>query len=404
MTLKRKLSLLLCLISAPFIYVGFEPFFTALFNWQTFTPSNTVSTPSVSNSQWQTEITRSQQIIDKSLPALATPSLSLAVGKNGEVVWAQSWGYANIATQQPADAHTRYRLGSTSKWITALLIGQLLEKQQITLDTPLQQYLPAHSFVHGTMTLRHVLSHSAGIRDYGLCFCAPVWETLNRRHFDSVTDSLRTISGDALLSAPGEQFRYSSLGFNIAGAVIEQRTQQHFLTVLKQQLTEPYHVSSIGGHADPEHDAEFYETREKVIRATSEVDLSIKWPSGGLLATPTDLVKLGNAFVKQKLFSADTFAELTRVQQLNDGKSNPQNYALGMRHDREWYLHNKQIKVNAIHHGGTAQGSTSWFVIFPDQQLVISILINRHTTRFSELIELGDQLAEQFIPLTVPET
>ena len=400
MKIKLLLTLLFTILLLP-LYLGFGPVFTMFNGWQDFSPRAT-TTAALEHTEWQKPIQQSRAIVEQQFSALGTPSLSVAVGKNGQLIWAQAWGYADLTTAQLADTATRYRLGSTSKFVTAMLLGKMLAQNQLTLDAPIRQYFPQHQFANNTMTLRQVMSHSAGIRDYGWCFCAPVWETLNRRHFATVTASLSTIESDALRFEPGSDFLYSSLGFNIGGAVIERVSGQHFLTTLQQQLTLPLKLDSLSGEHDRRHDAVFYETRDDIIRPSTDVDLSIKWPSGGLLAKPSDLVKLGNAFLSDGIFPATIRQQLSQAQRLNDGRVNPQNYAIGMRHDPDWPLHKKTMHVAAIHHGGVAQGSTSWLIVFPQQQLVIALAINRQNRQFNELTRLGDAIAEQFIALNAP--
>ena len=109
------------------------------------------------------------------------------------------------------------------------------------------------------------------------------------------------------------------------------------------------------------------------------------------------MVRLGNALLTHQLLAPDTSTQLFTPQRLQNGEINSQNYALGWRHSPEWKLLDGKVVTRAIHHGGTATGSTSWFVLYPEYGLTLSIMMNRSADGVRDLIKLGDAIANEYL-------
>lgn len=129
------------------------------------------------------------------------------------------------------------------------------------------------------------MRHTAGVRDYGLCLCFPIWEYYNRRHYRSQREALGPFERSRLLFSPGEAFSYSSYGYNIAGAVLEGVSKHSFGEFLERQVCEPLRMDTT--HVDSGEpmasDATFYEVEDgRGYKKTFRVDNTNKLPSGGI--------------------------------------------------------------------------------------------------------------------------
>jgi len=238
------------------------------------------------------------------------------------------------------------------------------------------------------------MSHRAGIRNYGLCLCFPVWEHLNQRQFASMDEQAALVAKSNLLFKPGTDFAYTSLGFNLAGVAIEQASGQSFGAYMSQAVFLPLGMNSTslseGGAAG------FYEAEGGRYKPAYKVDNSIRWPSGGFVSTPSDMVKLGSAMLDERLLSKQTRQLLVTVPQAGRTESGKV-YAYGWRHS-DWLLHEGRVNLDSYHHAGTAVGSTSILVIFPEKGIVLSLMMNKGGEDVADLSTVADRILEGFMP------
>lgn len=376
----------------------FEPVFVHTFGWAALPATAPIIASDVQDRNWEHASSRAQTALVAGREELEAPALSAAMSVNGELVWRAVAGHADLDAATPATFDTAFRIGSTSKAVTAIAAGTLVDQGRLDLDQPIQTYVPAYPLKQRPATVAQVMSHRAGIRDYGLCLCFPVWEHLNRRHFESVADEVRLIAGSSLLFEPGSKFAYSSLGYNLVGAAIEGASGRPFSDYLESAVFQPLGMErtvldSIEPVTAP---APFYEVQDGQYKRAFAVDNSIGWPSGGLLSTPSDMVKLGNAMLDDRLLTAATQQWLVEVPASGGASAGARMYALGWRHS-PWSLHGGKLTVDSYHHNGTAVGSTSVLVVLPRYRMVVSVMMNKGTDSISEITAVTDRILEAFI-------
>ncbi|MEY4270357.1 MAG: hypothetical protein RLZZ58_1573 [Pseudomonadota bacterium] len=321
------------------------------------------------------------------LKLTGAPALSAALSVDGKLVWRGATGLADVEARVPATFETRFRLGSTSKAVTAIGVGRLIDQGRLTLEQPIA------NFPHA-VTLGQVMSHRAGIRDYGWCLCFPVWEHLNRRHFATVDAQAALVAESPLRFKPGTDFAYTSLGYNLAGVAIEKASGQSFGDYMDRAVFQPLgmtrtSLSEVGA-------AKFYEAEHGRYKPAFRVDNSIRGPSGGIVSTPTDMAALGSAMLDNRLLSAGTRQLLVTVP--STGRTDAGKiYAYGWRHS-DWNLYDGKVSLDSYHHGGTAVGSTSILVIFPANGIVLSLMMNKGGEDVDDLSIVADGILEGFIP------
>lgn len=172
-------------------YKLFEPIFVYRLGWADMPAKFPAAQAQVAD-DWR----EAAQDLDKMLAGarakLNAPSLSAAISVNGQIVWAKAVGFENIESKIPASTATAYRLGSTAKAVTSVMAGVLIEKGAIDLEAQLSKYMPDWAAPMAGLTVRQVMSHNGGVRNYQLCFCFPAWENLSTTHFDGPQrDTLR---------------------------------------------------------------------------------------------------------------------------------------------------------------------------------------------------------------------
>ncbi len=329
------------------------------------------------------------------------PSLSAAVAVGSEVVWAGSVGFSDIASSTPTTPETLFRIGSTSKALTATALARLVERGDIDLDEPVWSYTPdfANPAWYG-ITARQLASHSAGLPHYGE---NEDWIGLYRsialkRHYDDVRDSLSVFDGSPLLFSPGTDFHYSSLGTVLLGATMSDASGSTYRELMVREVLEP--AGMVSTFADGDDDARrsaiatLYFTDGQRFRPWRHVDLSHRLPGGGFISSPKDLVRLGRMYFDAKYLSAETRDHFWTPQQLADGSINEQDYALGWRW-REWDIEGIGVARNA-NHGGVSRGSQCWLLVYPDYVMSMAFCTNVKTEEFSTFGEIYEPLFRSF--------
>jgi CubicO group peptidase (beta-lactamase class C family) len=303
------------------------------------------------------------------------PGFSVAVAVNGKLVWSEGFGFADLEQCVPVTPKTRFRIGSTSKPLTAAGAAILYEQKRLDLDAPIQKYVPTFPDKGYVITTRQLLGHLGGIRDYNTKESA----TLDRDVYHSVTESLKRFKDDPLIAPPGTKWRYTTYGYVLTSAAIEGASGQDFLSFMRDKLFMPLGMQdTVADESDkiiPNRARWYSQVADGSYRNTPYEDLSYKWAGGGFLSTAEDLVRFGAALLKPGFLKQDTLEMIFSRQKTTDGSATK--YGLG------WEIHNAsddEVERRFEHSGGVA-GSSSFLIIYPDQKVVIAWLQNSNDFR-----------------------
>ncbi len=305
-------------------------------------------------------------LIEAVMEESGTPGMSVAVGIDGAIVWAEGFGYADAESRVPVWEETKFRIGSVSKPLTAAALGLLVEQGKVDLDAPIQQYVPSFPEKRWPISTRQVAGHLAGVRHYDGD------EFLSAVRYETVSDGLEIFDGDTLLFEPGDRFSYSSYGWNLVSAVIEGASGQDFIPFMEEHVFAPIGMTqTVADYTDRiiSHRTRFYHrTNDGTVVNAPYVDNSYKWAGGGFLSTPTDLVRFGFAHFGEELLSAETIAELWMPQVTNDGEST--GYGIG------WAVQLDGETTVRAGHGGGSIGGTTGFQMRPPERAVVAVVGN----------------------------
>lgn len=339
--------------------------------------------------------------------SLVSPSLSVAVAVRGTVVYADARGYADIKSQIQATPDTVYAIGSVSKPLTAAVTAVLWEHGLLDIDADIRQYVPAFPEREHRVTLRQLLSHQAGIRHYAFQLSFPTMtESDLDREFSNIEESLTLFVNDELLFEPDTDFTYSTFGYTLIAAAIEHATNQSYESALGKYVLDPLGLSSTtiddAAHIEGTRATDYVATFSKkaVVRAPS-TNSSYKRAGGGLVSTPTDLVRFGSTMLGNTLLSEATRDAIFTARQLPDGELNPQHYGLGWRIGGLVVTDEVSGKESIIplwNHGGTRAGSTAILMIVPDYEIVVAMSSNTVGRGASgPLTSIAAKVAREFI-------
>ena len=308
------------------------------------------------------EIASVRRLVPRMKRAFGAPGLSVAIAADGRLVWSQSCGFADRRRRRKVQRTTQFRIGSVSKTLTAATIARLREQGRIDVDAAIREYVPAFPRQGPAPTVRQLGGHLGGIRHY------QGREAINTTHYASVTDSLRVFIGDPLLATPGEQFHYSSYGFNLLGAAIETATGAEFGRAVSATLLGPLRMTRTSVGRPPLGGTQFYEVtgaRRAVI--APRIDLSDRYPSGGFLSTAEDLVRFGTGITNGRFLDERSQALLFTSQRTTAGR--PTGYGLGFELGRS-------PAGPAAGHTGNVVGGTAFILIHPRTRVVVALVTN----------------------------
>lgn len=352
-----------------------------------------VSTLPAASPEWAAAVERAKAIARAGLLEQNLPGLSVAVGVNGSLVWAEGLGWASIENRVAVAPNTKFRVLGASETLTSAAVGLLVEKDRLKLDDEIQKYVPEFPKKQWPVTLRQLMGHVGGVpNDAG--DEAPISERCER-----TVDGLKldNFAERPLRFEPGTQSRYSSYGWVLVSAAVEAAAGEPFFSYVRSQVLEPLGLSDTRPENWTEpipNRATFYFPRFAADtyygpEAVREGDHSCWAGALAYLSTPSDLVRFGMAFGSGKLVQPATVRALQTPQVLASDEQT--RFGLG------WELGTQQIGGASLRLAGSNDarsigGSTS-LITFPERGIVVAVMTN---TTFADTWGLGLKLAEAF--------
>ncbi len=301
------------------------------------------------------------------------PSLSIAVAHEGQAVWAETFGWADVDSRTPATPDTRFRLGSVSKTLTAAAAGLLHDRGRLDLDVPVQQYVTTYPQKQWAVSTRQLMGDVGGVHHL-----RGNEERLPDRHCTSLGDALPIFANDPLLFRPGTAYRYSIYGWILTSAVIEAAAGEPFATFMTREVFAPLGMEHTR-FDDPEEvagRASLYFPRTSLrtdlgLQEAPEADYSCWAGAAVFQSTPSDMVRFGAAMLKPGLLTAETIALLKTPLTLESGAST--GFALGWKAER---VQLAGTPVQVLSHRGNPMGGSISLILVPEFGLTIAAFSN----------------------------
>jgi CubicO group peptidase (beta-lactamase class C family) len=339
------------------------------------------------------------------------PALSFAVAGSDAPLWSAAHGHANLELGVVARPEHRFRLGSVSKVVTAVVAAKLVTRGLIELDTPIAYWLPDLPEHHRRTTLRQLFTHTGGVRHYGpedLDPNAPGGSVV-QRHYPDRKSILALFIDDPLVAEPGTRVSYSSYGYTLASIVMEAATGVDFLAIVAEEIVMPFGLLSLA--ADdvaaivPDRVAGYFTARELEILAQrmpgltpaasggcANIGLSnpaFCWAGAGLIAHMPDLARFGAALLDGP--NARVTAEERALLFTPLTEATPEQPALGL----GWRVDEDKQGRPRRHHAGTTPGGRCGLVLYPVQGLSIALASNTMMTP-GDVLGAASELADLF--------
>jgi CubicO group peptidase (beta-lactamase class C family) len=248
------------------------------------------------------------------------PGLALVAIKNGEVAKIKGYGFANLEHDVPVTPDTVFELASVTEQFTAAATMLLVEEGTIKLDDPIIKYLPRSPQKWNAITIRHLLTHTAGLPEH-----TTLPEMVNyttAEEFTSATELPMSFS-------PGEDHEYSNVGYFLLGMIIEQVSCQRYRLFLAQRFLKPLAMTStsvLDQWTIVKNRAAGYAiwNGELVnIRRIWQEELASDW---GVISTVKDLATWDTALASGKVVKESSLAEMWAPAKLKNGRSYPSGF------------------------------------------------------------------------------
>jgi len=298
------------------------------------------------------------------------PGLSLVVVKAGKVVQAEGFGLANVELKVPVKAETVFQSGSVGKQFTATAVMMLVEEGKIGLDDPLTKYFADAPPAWKDVTVRELLSHTAGFGDYPKNF--------DFRKDWTEDEELKLIETIPLAYPPGTKWAYSNFGYVTLGILIHRVTGEFYGDFLQQRIFQPLDMSStrIISEADivPNRAAGYRLVKGELKNQEWVAPIVNTTADGSLYFSVLDLAKWDAALYTEKLLkrsSLDLMWTPVRLKngQPDGGRPNSGKYGFG------WFIE-QRAGHRCIHHDGAWQGFETAIDRYVDDQLTVVALSN----------------------------
>jgi CubicO group peptidase (beta-lactamase class C family) len=307
-----------------------------------------------------------ESIVAAAIERQHLPGLSIAVARNGGVVFARGFGLRNVGEELAADPDTIYSIASISKQFTVAGIMRLAEQGLLRLDDRLSRYFPWHPYGE-TIELRHLLSHTSGIPDY-----FPL-ENLDLIGFTEA--SPREIAEAVLQRAaafePGAEYQYCNTGYVLLGAILERVSDQPYAQYLQANFFDPLAMTRTGVDDTPAIRSNVAVGHTSFALGPWELarDYHPSWEfgTGGLYSTVMDILKWNLALRGGLVVSPPSFAQMTTQAKLRDGHRLNYGFGLGVS-DVGGY--------REVRHTGGLPGISTDNTTFPDLGIDIVVFVN----------------------------
>ena len=308
------------------------------------------------------------------------PGLSLAVTKSGKVIKAKGYGLASLETNTPATPETVYELGSLTKQFTATAIILLASEKKLSLDDPIDRWVPGVPDTWRQVRIRHLLNHTSGIPNH--TEMAVIRENEGKAY--ELAELLAVMSEPPVKFRPGEAWAYNDSGYVLLGWVVEKASGRPYASFLTDRIFRPLGMSATRANAPEEvvpNRASGYVRRDGLFHRGRPVSPTQSFGAGHLMSTALDLAKWDATLQGSALLTRPQLEQMWTPTRLNDGRKVSTPWPIEDLKDSSYgfgWLVGCQRGHRIVAHGGSiSSGFSTYLVRFLDDRLTVIVLTNR---------------------------
>jgi CubicO group peptidase (beta-lactamase class C family) len=293
---------------------------------------------------------------------------SVLIAKEGQILFSEGFGMADIELDVPNTPKTKFRLGSITKQFTSMLILQLQDKGLLNVNDRLTKYIP--DYPDGDkITIHHLLTHTSGVPsftgfpDYTKVMVQPL----------KPEEIIALFKNKPVEFDPGTKYRYSNSGYILLGYILEKVSDKPYDLLLQENIFKPLGMTDSGydwNQVIVKNRASGYSMDKGELANASYIDMHIPYAAGALYSTVEDLYTWDRALYTDKLLSSESMDKMF-TPFLN-------NYAYG------WNV-SELFGRKLISHGGGINGFVTYIARFPDDDACIIVLSNLTASRTGQI-------------------
>lgn len=332
-------------------------------------------------SAWDEVISEFATRLDSQVDEDDVGGIAAGIVVGGDLVWARGFGWSDRVGRDPMPANAVSRTGSISKSVTAMVMMRLVDQGVVSLDDPVEQYLPEFSSVTDVpdgaapVTLRHLASHTSGLAREPSNVAEMVRGPLHLWE-ERVAESLRNTTFDA---APGDRYQYSNIGFGALGLALSRAAGASFFDLVESEVFEPLGMTGssfvvVGAELEPRLAAGYVNRRDGAVDAGTpnreHAGRGYKVPNGGVYSTVADLSRFLGAVAGVpglNILREETRAEMLSIQ---TPESPVDGYGIGLSISRA------EDGATIVGHGGSVAGYTASMAVDPSSTIGVVLLRN----------------------------
>lgn len=329
------------------------------------------------------DLAKANELLNSLIEEKKIPGLAITVLKEGETIFQKGYGYANLEEKRAVDPQkTIFRIASISKNIAATALAHMVKDGLLDLDASLYQYVPFFPRKEYDFTIRQLAGHTAGIRgykgkEYGL----------NKNY--SIKDSLEIFKDDDLLFKPGTNYHYNSFDWVLISLAMQEVSGVSFEKYVQDKVLMPLDLTNTFGETTKREEVEssdqgardlssFYSRNRLGFRKAIPVNNEYKLAGGGYVSTSEDIAKFGQVYLNNEIREDNVITEFLTSQFINGNKTF---YGLG------WQVSEDKKGRPYFGHIGNGVGGYSNLFVYPQEQMVFSILTNCTNPRIQEILD-----------------
>jgi CubicO group peptidase (beta-lactamase class C family) len=331
-----------------------------------------------------------------------TPGVSVAVVKDGKIIFKKGYGRANLEHGIPVTTNTVFQIASVSKQFTAFAIYLLQKQGKLSFEDDIRKYLPELPDYGKPIKIRHLLAHTSGMRDLWALLTLAGW---NEEDVITTEQILKVaVKQKELNFETGTAFGYSNTGYTLLAEIAERITGQSFADFTRKNIFEPLEMTNTLFCDDykkiVKNRAHSYEKRngEYIKKELNYADVG---PTS-LLTTVEDMAKWANNFDHPKAGDAKLITEFNKVSLLDNNKPVVWSARKGdTTYHAKGQLHWRYRGLNVISHGGHIAGFRAGLTRFPENNFSVIALSN---DEHYDILRTGRKIIEFYLKDEFKET
>ncbi|WP_293866753.1 serine hydrolase domain-containing protein [Steroidobacter sp.] len=317
-----------------------------------------------------------KQAIRRQLVENQVPGIAVSVWRNGKIVWAEGFGWADVERRVPATEHTMFHLASVTKPLTSLGVMTLVQAGKVDLDQPANRYLGRDALTTWigdpqAVTVRRLANHTSGLPGFTNTFYGD--DDLPRRL--SLSETIRRYG--IVVAPAGERYQYSNIGYGVLSHLLAQVSGKSYADFMRQEVFLPLGMTHSSINIAPGLEGQ-HAIRYDFERKPIPFYTSVTQGSGSAYSSAHDLARLGMFLLKNRLADQQRVLNDASIEQMlhdplaaitptSDGSK--RTYAVG-------WISSNDGGYDVVGHEGSTSGTQANFTLVPAENLGVAVLAN----------------------------